>query len=381
MKKKYLLTPGPTPVPEAVLLAMAAPIMHHRTAGFEAILARIWGNLQYLFQTQEDVFFFASSGTGAMEASVVNILSPGDKAICIRGGKFGERWTNIVQAYGGVPVNIDVAWGTAVDPGKVEAALAADPSIKAVYVQSSETSTAVRHDVQALAKVTANHPDTVLVVDAITALGVFPLPMDEWGLDVVVTGSQKALMLPPGLAFIALSKKAWNRAAQARMPRFYFDLAREKKNKAKGTTAFTPAVSLLVGLDVALGMIREEGLENLFRRHAVLARATREGFTAMGLKLYAAGVHSDALTAVLMPEEIDGKKLVKQLSAKYGITVAGGQEQLAGKIIRVAHLGYFDRFDVLMALEAVEMALADLGWPVQRGAGVAAAGPILAELP
>jgi aspartate aminotransferase-like enzyme len=381
MKKRYLLTPGPTPVPEAALLAMAQPIMHHRTAEFEAILARIWANLQYLYQTSEDVLFHASSGTGAMEASVVNILSPGDKAICIRGGKFGERWTNIVQAYGGVPVNIDVEWGTAVDPAVVEKALAADPSIKAVYVQASETSTAVRHDVKALAAITARYPGTVLVVDAITALGVFPLPMDEWGLDVVVTGSQKALMLPPGLSFIALSPKAWGHVEKATMPRFYFDLKREKKNKAKGTTAFTPAVSLLIGLDVALGMIRQEGLENLYRRHEVLALATREGFKAMGCRLYAEGYHSDALTAVMVPDGVDGKKLVKHLSAKYGITVAGGQDQLAGRIIRVAHLGFFDRFDVLMALNAVEMALADLGWAVKRGAAVAAAEPILAELP
>jgi aspartate aminotransferase-like enzyme len=382
MKKRYLLTPGPTPVPEGALLAMAQPIMHHRTAEFEAILARVWSNLQYLFQTKEEVFFFSSSGTGAMEASVVNILSPGDKAICIRGGKFGERWTNIIQAYGGVPVNVDVPWGTAVNPQVVADLLAADPSIKAVYVQSSETSTAVKHDVQALARITAGYPDTLLVVDAITALGVFPLPMDEWGLDVVVTGSQKALMLPPGLSFIALSAKAWGHVAKARMPRFYFDLPREKKNKAKGTTAFTPAVSLLVGLDHALSMMREEGLENLYRRHATLARATREGFRAMGCALYAEGVHSDALTAVIVPEGVDGKKLVKHLSAKYGITVAGGQDQLAGKIIRVAHLGYYDRFDVMMALNAVEMALTDLGYAVpQPGKAASVAGAILAELP
>ncbi len=380
MRKRYLMTPGPTPVPEAVLLAMAAPIIHHRTAEFEAILARIWDNLQYLFQTKEDVFFLASSGTGAMEASVVNLLSPGDKAICVRGGKFGERWTNIVSAYGGVPVNIDVEWGTAVEPKKVEELLAADPSIRAVYVQASETSTAVRHDVQALARITAKHPETVLVVDAITALGVFPMPMDDWGLDVVVTGSQKALMLPPGLAFISLSKKAWNLAAKAKMPRFYFDLAREKKNKAKGTTAFTPAVSLLVGLDTALGMIREEGIENLFNRHATLARAAREGFKAMGCKLYAEGCHSDALTAVIVPDGIDGKKLKKHLWTKYGINVAGGQDKLEGKIIRVAHLGYFDRFDVVTAVAAVEMALKDMGHPVEPGRGVARAESILAEI-
>lgn len=381
MKKRYLLTPGPTPVPEGVLLAMAGPILHHRTVEFEAILARIWGNLQYLCQTKEEVFFFASSGTGAMEASVVNLLSPGDKAICIRGGKFGERWTNIVQAFGGVPVNIDVEWGTAVDPALVEKALEADPSIKAVYVQASETSTAVRHDVQALGRICAGRPGTVLVVDAITALGVFPLPMDEWGLDVVVSGSQKALMLPPGLSTIALSQKAWGHVARAKMPRFYFDLAREKKNKAKGTTAFTPAVSLLVGLDHALGLIREEGLENLFRRHATLARACREGFKAMGCKLYAEGCHSDALTAVIVPDGVDGKKLKKHLWTKYGVNVAGGQEKLEGKIIRVAHLGYYDRFDILMAITATEMALRDLGWQVAQGKGAAAAEAVLAELP
>jgi aspartate aminotransferase-like enzyme len=381
MRKRYLLTPGPTPVPEQALLAMAQPIIHHRTPEFEAILARIWENLKVLFQTKQDVLFFASSGTGAMEASVVNILSPGDKAICIRGGKFGERWTNIVKAYGGVPVNIDVEWGTAVDPKIIEKALADDPSIRAVYVQASETSTAVRHDIKALAAITAKCPNTVLVVDAITALGVFPMPMDEWGLDVVVTGAQKALMLPPGLSFIALSEKAWGHAAQAKMPRFYFDIAREKKNRDKGTTAWTPAVSLLVGLDAVLAMVMEEGIDHLFRRHAIMAKATREGFRAMGLGIYGETSPSEALTAAIMPEGVDGKKLIKHLVAKYGVTVAGGQEQLAGKIIRVAHLGYFDRLDVITALTSVEMALADLGWAgVKRGAASAAATPILAEL-
>lgn len=379
MKKKYLLTPGPTPVPEDALLAMAEPVIHHRTGEFSDILKRIWSNLQYLFQTGGDVFFFASSGTGGMEAAVTNLLSPGDKVICVRGGKFGERWAEICEAHGAIPVNIDVTWGDAVDPARVEEALKADPSIKAVYVQASETSTGVKHDVRALGEITARFPDTCLVVDAITGLGVFELKTDEWGLDVVVTGSQKALMLPPGLACISVSRKAWGHVDKAGMPRYYFDLKKEKKNKEKGTTAYTPAVSLLVGLDRVLEMIREEGLEHLFRRHAILALATREGFRAMGLELFAR-CPAESLTAVRVPDGVDGKALVKHMAEKYGVRMAGGQGELAGKIIRSAHLGYFGPFDIITGLAAVEMALTDMGFGVTPGSGVAEAERILAEL-
>jgi aspartate aminotransferase-like enzyme len=374
--KKYLLAPGPVPVPPNVLNAMAAPIIHHRSPDFVELFDGVKGDLQHLYQTGQPVLILGATGTGGMEGSVTNFLSPGDRALVVNGGKFGERWGKICDAYGVQVTEIKVTWGESVDVGQVEAALKADPAIKAVFVQASETSTGVAHDVKAIAALTAGR-DTLTVVDAVTALGVVDLPMDDWGLDVVVSGSQKGYMLPPGLAFVGVSEKAWAMNREARCPRFYFDFAKERKALEGNQTAYTPAVSLIVGLKEVLRMVREEGLENLFARHARLANATREGMRAAGLELFPTGTPSTALTAVKAPEGIDGQDIYKTLRAKYGVTAAGGQDHLKGKIFRIAHLGYADTFDTITAVAATEMAIASLGGKVNLGAGVKRAQELL----
>ncbi len=377
MKKNILLAPGPTPVPPSTLLAMAQPIIHHREPEFKPIFSQCREGLKYLFQTEQEVIMLAASGSGAMEAAVTNFLSTGDKALFVNGGKFGERWGKIMKAYGCEPVELKVEWGQAVDPAVIEAALDADPSIRAVYMQASETSTAVAHPVKEVAAITGKRPGVFLVVDAITATGVFKLPMDEWGIDIIVTGSQKALMLPPGLAFIAWSEKADTFNKTSNIPRFYFDLALERKKHIDDQTAWTPAVSLLVGLRDVLNMIREEGLEKVHARTTRLAEATRAAVKAMGLKLFAPDSPSNALTAAVIPEGVDGLKVKKLLRENYGVTVAGGQDQAKGKIVRLAHLGYTDTFDVISAISALEMALVDAGHDMVMGAGVAKAMEIL----
>jgi aspartate aminotransferase-like enzyme len=381
MIKKFLLAPGPTPVPPEALTAMAMPIIHHRSPEFMPILEEAKNNLKWLFQTKNDVLILASTGTGGMVGSVTNFLSPGDKALVIRGGKFGERWTEICEAYGVVPVNIDVEWGYAVKPELVEKALKNDPSIKAVLMQASETSTAVAHDTQAIAKIVKGYKNTILVVDAITAMGVFDLPVDKWGVDVCITGSQKAMMLPPGLAFVSVSDKAWKMAETAKCSKFYFNFPKERKNLEKNQTNFTTATSLVVGLNTVLRMMKAEGLENIYKRHIRLASATKAAAKALGLKLYAKQNPSLALTAIQVPEGIDGGALTKLLRDKYGVTVAGGQAQLKGKIIRIAHLGYFDTFDIVVGIAAVEMGLKEMGYEkIKLGKGVAAAQEILMNM-
>lgn len=380
LHKTYLLAPGPTPVPPEVLAAMSLPILHHRTTEFEAVMADVRVGLKYLFQTESEVVIFASTGTGAMEASVVNVLSAGDKAICIRGGKFGERWQELCDAFGIEAVNIDVEWGSAVNPTVVADALKANPDTKAVYVQASETSTGVRHDVEALAEI-VKPTDAILVVDGITAVGVFDVPTDKWGLDIVVSGSQKALMLPPGLAFCCVaSEKAREMMKSSTLPKYYFDYQKELKNVQKNTTAYTPAVSLVIGLRETLKRIQEEGLEGVFARHDRLARATRAAMQGIGLELFAKVSPSNALTAVKVPEGIDGGKIPKILREEYGITIAGGQSQLKGKIFRIAHLGYAYDWDVVVAVSAVEKVLKRLGYDVDLGAGVRAAQQVMIEV-
>ncbi|MBX3235485.1 MAG: alanine--glyoxylate aminotransferase family protein [Nitrospiraceae bacterium] len=377
MLKRYLLAPGPTPVPPEVLLAMARPMVHHRAPEFDKLFAEVRADLQWLFQTTSDVLILASSGTGGMEGSVANFLSPGDKALTINGGKFGERWTKLCKAFGAQVTELKVEWGQAVDPQAVADALKKDPSIKAVYVQASETSTGVAHDVKALADIVKNYEDTILVVDAITALGVLDLKTDAWGLDVVVTGSQKALMLPPGLAFASVSSKAWRLAEKAKNATFYFNFKRERDNQQKNTTAYTPAVSLIIGLKEVLNILKTEGLESVFARHAQLARAMREGVKAAGLELFPKERPSDALTAICAPQGVDGQAIYKNLRTQYGMTAAGGQDHLKGKIFRISHMGYIDSFDVITALAAVEMVVKGLGHPVKLGSGVAKAQEIL----
>ena len=378
MIKSYLLAPGPTPVPPEVLAALSKPVIHHRTPQFAAVLAKVQQGLQELFGTRQDVLILAASGTGAMEGSVTNLCSPGDEVIVVNGGKFGERWTKICQSYGVTVREIRVEWGRAVVPQMVGTALAEYPKARAVYMQASETSTCALHPVAEVAKLT-RASDTLLVVDGITAVGVLPLPMDELGIDVLITGSQKALMLPPGLAFVALSPRAWEATAQARLPRFYFDFAREKKGVAEKSTAWTPAISLINGLETALDMMRAEGWANLFARHDRLARATRAGVQALGLSLLAPEAPSPAATAVNLPASVDGSALFRYLRDKMQVTFAGGQDQLKGKIIRLAHLGYVGAFDVVVGLAALELALAHFGARVELGRGVGAAEKILGE--
>ncbi len=377
MIKRYLLAPGPTPVPPEVLLAMARPIIHHRAPEFDKLFAEVRDGLKWLFQTKQDVLMLAASGTGGMEGSVSNFLSPGDKVVTINGGKFGERWGKLCKTFGAQVTELKVEWGRAIDPQAVADALKKDPGIKAVYVQASETSTGVAHDVKTLAQIVKAYPETILVVDAITALGVFDIKTDEWGIDVVVTGSQKALMLPPGLAFVSVSDKAWQLAEKAKNSSFYFNLKRERDNQQKNQTAYTPAVSLIIGLQEVLKMLRAEGLEAVFARQANLAQAMREGMRAAGLAIFPKESPSDALTAISAPEGVDGQAVYKNLRVQYGITAAGGQDHLKGKIFRLSHMGYMDRFDVITAIAATEMVLKGLGHPIKLGSGVAKAQEIL----
>ena len=378
MKKLYLMTPGPTPVPEQVMLDMSKPIIHHRTSQFQEIIKQVEEDLKYLFQTKNDVLIFASSGTGGMEAACANLLSPGDTAITVRGGKFGERWTEICNAYNVKAVNIDVQWGKAVQPKAIEDALKTNPGAKAVFVTLCETSTGAETDVKSIAAVVSK-AKAVLVVDAISGLGSCQLKTDEWGVDVVVTGSQKGLMIPPGLAFVSVSPKAWELVKQSKSPRYYFDFTAYKKALDKTDTPYTPAITLMIGLAKALKMIKEETVEAVLARHAKLARATREAVVAMGLELFAPTAPSNAVTPVKAPQGLDGEQIVKVLKSKYGVWVAGGQAELKGKVFRIAHLGYMADTDILMTISALEMALIELGVKIKQGAGVMAAQKVLME--
>jgi aspartate aminotransferase-like enzyme len=379
MKKQYLLAPGPTPIPPEILLTMAEPIVHHRAPVYEKIMQEVREGLKYLFQTKKEVLIFASSGTGAMEGAVTNTLSAGDKALVVEGGKFGERWANICKAYGVKAQVYPVEWGRSIDPALIAQALKEDPSIKAVFTQATETSTGVLYPIKEIAAIVSRHPGTILVVDAISHLGAVELPMDEWKLDIVVAGSQKAIMLPPGLAFAALSDKAWEFVGKSTLPKFYFDFRKELKNLTQNQSAYTPAVSLVMGLAESLKRIREERLESVFARHAKLAKATREAMLALGLQLYAPQAYSNAVTAVVAPPGVDGQKVVKILRDKHNLTIAGGQDQAKGKIFRIAHLGYVDQFDIILAVAAVEMTLKELGYAVEIGKGVRAAMQVLTE--
>lgn len=373
MRKYHLLAPGPTPVPPQVLEAMARPLVHHRTKDFEALFAEVRRGLEWLHQDKGDVIILASSGTGGMEAAVANLVSPGEGALVVEGGKFGERWTEICRAYGVAADVLRVEPGYSLRLDELESRL--DPARhKAVFLQASETSTGAKHDVEGLGRLLRKKaPGTLLVADAITALGVYDVRPAEWGIDVLVSGSQKAMMLPPGLAFLWLSERAWAAAAKSRSPRYYFDLRIERKVQAKNTTAWTPAISLIAGLRVALGMMREEGLPGIFRRHAKLSAGTQAAVEALGLEIFPRDQRSECVTAVRVPEGVNGKAIPDRMQDAYGVTIAGGQGELAGKIFRIGHLGYVDESDVLTAVGALESVLADLGRRVERGAGVAAA--------
>lgn len=369
--KERLLTPGPVAVPASVMAEMAKPMPYHRGAEFVELFNQIQEDLKYLYQTTNEVLIFTASGTGSMEAAVVNILSRGEKALVIRGGKFGERWGEICGAYGVETVPLDVEWGSAVDPGAVRRALSSVGGIKAVFATQSETSTGVVNDIRLIAEAVRDS-GALLVVDAISGLGAHPFLFDEWGVDVAVTGSQKCLMIPPGLSFAAVSERAWQAVESSDLPKYYWSFQKARKAQAKAQTPFTPAITLLVGLHKALGLLRAEGLDGLWKRHARHAEATRSAVCALGLDLFAKDP-SNVLTIVSIPEGVDGKALQKQLRSAYGVTVAGGQEQLAGRVIRISHLGDLDDLDVVGVISALEQALKDLGWQFTAGAGVAAA--------
>jgi len=381
MIKKFLMTPGPTQIPSEVLLASAQPIIHHRTGAYSDLFARVNENLKYVYQTANDVISFAASGTGAMESAVVNTCSPGDKVLVASCGKFGERWRDLSQVYGLDYDYREYEWGTPVIPGDIEAALSADPAIKAVFVTHSETSTGVVNDMEAIGAVVARS-DAVLVADSISGMGSAEIKTDDWGIDVVVAGSQKALMIPPGLAFVSISSKAWSLVTKSTLPKYYFDWTKARKALAqeKPTTAFTPPVSLVVGLDTSLGMIRAEGLENLFRRHIVLGRAARAAIKGMGLELFSPDDDScSSVTAVKVPEGIDDGKLRTLTRDKYGVQFAGGQGPVKGKIFRIGHCGYYNYTDIIVAISALELALKEMGHPVELGLGLSKAEAVFGE--
>jgi len=375
--KKYVFTPGPVPVPSEVLIEMAKPIIHHRTAEFEEIFAKVREGLKYIYDTKQEVFILAASGTGAMEASVANTLSTGDKVLVVNSGKFGERWGKICRAYGVEVQEIMVEWGKEVDPADIEKALNDDPSIKAVLTQASETSTGVKHPIKEIAEITNKRDGVIQIVDGITGVGVFEIEFDNWGIDVLVGGSQKAFMLPPGLSFAAMSEKAWKFYESSNLPKFYFDFKPALKNAEKNTTTFTPAVTLIVGLAAVLRIFTAEGRENMHKRHARLALATREAMKAIGLEPFVQDTPSSALTTVIAPPEIGAAKVISGLRDEFGITIAGGQDQAKGKIFRISHIGDIGKTDTLSIIAAIESVLNQLGYKFDFGAATKKASEIL----
>ncbi len=380
MPKYRLFTPGPVAVPERVREAMARTLIHHRAPAFLPVLEEVRANLKLVFQTERDVLLLASSGTGAMEAAVANLFSPGDRVVVVRAGKFGERWAELCDAFGVETVCVDVEWGRAVDPSEVRAAFESAPDAKALLVQASETSTGAYHPIRELADLVHESPERLMVVDGISGVGVHDLPMDAWGLDVVVSGSQKSWMLPPGLAFIALSDAAERAVNESAGRRYYLDLRKELASQRKNSTTWTPPVSLIVGLREALAMLLEEGLPKLFARHEAMARMVRGACEALGLELFAPESPAFSCTSVRVPDGLDGKALIRRMRDVYGMTVADGQGQASGRMFRVGHMGDLDGFDMLSVVAGIEMALADLGYPVKLGEGTRAATERLREM-
>lgn len=369
--KKRLFTPGPTPVPETVMLRMAEPIIHHRNPEFQEVLARVNQDLKYVFQTSGPVLTLTCSGTGGVEATFVSLFSPGDRVISVNGGKFGERWVKMPQAFGLNVTEIKTEWGRAVQPDEILAALRKHPEAKAVYVVHSETSTGTAADIRTIARVIRENSHALVCVDGITAIGAHELRFDEWGIDVCVTGSQKGLMIPPGLAFVALSERAIKAMETATLPRFYFDLRKALKSFEKNDTPWTPAISLIIGLDAALNMIRAEGIENVWARHRRLSSGLRAGIEAMGLKLFSDSP-SYAVTPVWVPDGVEWKSFNKILKLDNGVTIAGGQDEFAGRIFRVSHLGYYDDLDMITVVAAIERTLMQLKFNLTPGAGCGA---------
>jgi serine---pyruvate transaminase len=379
--KQYLMTAGPTPLPPKVSQVMAEPALYHRDPAGVALYARVLERLPAVFQTKNDVLLFASSGSGAMEAAVANLVRPGDPVLACAAGKFGERWVELCEAYGARTTRYEPGWGRRLDPAEIERLLSEAPDIAVVFATLSETSTGIVHDVQAIAEVVRAH-DAMLAIDAVSGLGAVEVRQDEWGIDVVAAGSQKALMCPPGIALCSVSERALEYAARRPGGRYYFDFASTAKNQRESppNSPFTPPVTILAAMDVALDMIADEGLENVFARHAILARATRAGAQAMGLELFGdPDERANVVTAVELPGDIDGGKVPKTLRDRYGITANGGQGHLKGRIVRIAHTGYFGAFDIVVSLAGLEMTLTELGHPVELGVGVGAAQQVFLE--
>jgi aspartate aminotransferase-like enzyme len=379
--KQYLMTAGPTPLPPRVSQVMAEPILYHRDPAGVELYARVLERLPAVFRTANDVLVFAASGTGAMEAAVANLVRPGDALLACGAGKFGERWIELADAYGARTTRYEPGWGRRLDPAEIDRLLEAAPDIGLCFATLSETSTGIVHDVQAIAEACRAH-DVMLAIDAVSGLGAVDLRQDEWGVDVVAAGSQKALMCPPGIALCSVSERALERAARRPGGRYYFDWTTTAANQrqAPPNSPFTPPVTLLAALDVALSMIEDEGLDDVLARHALLARATRAGVHAMGLDLYGdPDERANVVTAVELPDDIDGSKVPKVLRDTYGITANGGQGHLKGRIVRIAHTGYFGAFDIVVSLAGLEMTLTQLGHRVELGAGVAAAQQVFLE--
>lgn len=377
---KHLRIPGPTPVPPAVQRAASKAMINHRSPEFRRIALSVQEGLRYVFQTEHDVVVLTGSGTAAMEAAVANLVSPGTKALVLVGGKFGERWLELVQAYRGEAVVLEYPYGEGVRPERVAEALAAHPGIEVVFATQNESSTAVLNDIEGIAEAVRRGSDALLVVDAISGLGGAPLPMDAWGVDVVVAGSQKCLMLPPGLSFVAASERAWRRMERSASPRYYFDLPAYRKAGAKGETPYTPNVSLFFALEEALALIQGEGLEKGFERHRLMRDMVRAGIRALGLPLFVDEEWaSPTLTAVAGVEGLDVEQLRKVVNTDFGVILSGGQGELKGKIFRIGHMGYVTPLDMITALGAVELGLRRAGYDAPLGAGVRAAQEVLLQ--
>lgn len=378
IKKQRLLTPGPTPLYPKALHAMMASDIHHRTEDFSRVYRAVLADLKTVFGTSNDVLPLVASGTGAMEAAVSNLFSAGDRVIVCSAGKFGERWVEIARAYGLDPMVLEAEYGDAVAPERVAKALHENPAVRGVFVQASETSTGAAHDVRAMAEA-IRRTDAIFVIDAITGLGTQTLDIDGWGLDVVIGGSQKAFMIPPGMAFLSLSPKAWAFNADAKLPRFYFDLRRERKNAAAGDTSWTPATSLVLALAEALAYIKQIGMANLVENAQQLAEATRAAIRELGLELFAPRFPSAAVTAVRAPEGMDSGLIVREFRERFGSVLTNGQGSMKGKIFRIAHIGYFDFPDLFSLLAQLEIVLAAHDVPVKFGSAVAAAERVYAH--
>lgn len=382
MIKKYIMTPGPTPISEEVLLEHARPLMHHRSPEFSKIFMAVTEKLKKLFKTKNDIFILTSSGTGAMESAVTNSFSRGDKVLVASAGNFGERFKKISSIFNLEVISLDYEWGDTVDPADIKKVLDENPDVKGVMIQLSETSTGALNDTKEIGNIVKKYP-AILIVDAISGLGASDLRTDEWGLDMVVGGSQKALSAPTGIAFISVSDKAWKLIQKSDLPRFYFDLTTAKNYSLKTPpqTPWTPGISIIVAINKALDMLLEEGLEKLFKRHRIMSLAVQKAVEKLGLRLLVEDEDKRgfSVTSIKVPEGIDAKELTRIMRVKYGVTIAGGQGKLTGKIIRIGHLGYFGIFDIIIAISAMEITLNELGYKFEIGSGIAEAEKVFVE--